>query len=122
MLNPLSLTMSELLLRAAIAFSFLYPPFAALSDPYAWLGYMPVALTAFLGTNVLLALHILGAAEVLLALWILFGKHIRIPSYIAAVFLLLIVLLNMPQFPILFRDVALALAALALAHFPHARS
>lgn len=122
MLNPLTLKTSELLLRVAVAFSFIYPPISALTDPYAWLGYFPVWTTTLLGTNALLALHLFGAVEVLLALWILFGKHIRVPSYIAAALLLLIVGFNMPQFPILFRDVSIALAALALAHFSHARA
>ncbi|MBU2329844.1 hypothetical protein KKG57_00020, partial [Patescibacteria group bacterium] len=100
----------------------LYPPFSALSDPYSWLGYLPVWAAAVLGTHALLALHVFGILEVLLALWILFAKDIRIPAYGSAIMLLLIVFLNMPQFPILFRDVSIALAALALAHLPHARS
>lgn len=124
MRNPLALPVSELLLRIAIALSFLYPPIAALSDPYSWIGYFPVFVTALAGDQTLLLLHAFGALELLIALWILFGKNVFIPSLIATVMLLAIVLFNLPQFPILFRDISIALAALALAfmHRPHAHA
>jgi hypothetical protein len=121
MQNPFSLPLSECVLRIAIALSFLYPPLAALTDPYSWSGYFPSFLTAILGTNTLLFLHAFGIVEVAIALWVLFGKRILIPSILAALMLLAIVGFNLAQFPILFRDISIALAALALAfmHRPH---
>ncbi|MES2994624.1 MAG: hypothetical protein V4681_01120 [Patescibacteria group bacterium] len=99
----------ELLLRVAVAFSFAYPPVAALIDPDSWLGYFP----AFMPSSIVL-LHIFGAFEILIALWILFGRRIWIPSGIAAVVLLAIVAFNVNQFDILFRDISIAFAAAAL--------
>jgi len=106
---------AELLLRLAVAFSFAYPPIAALADPDSWIGYFPAFVPA-----TLTMLHIFGVIEIGIALWILFGKRIFIPSAVAALMLLAIVMFNGVQFDILFRDVSIALAALSLAwmHFP----
>lgn len=114
-MNPLKLPLPELLLRAAVAFSFLYPPIAALNDPDSWLGYFPGFLLALAGSNEILMLHAFGVVEVIIALWITFGRNVFIPSAIAVVMLAAIVLVNDAQFPILFRDVSIALASLSLA-------
>jgi hypothetical protein len=113
-MNPLRLPLPELLLRAGIAFSLLYPPLSALQDPDSWIGYFPVFLLG-LGIDPLTLLHIFGAIEGVLALWILFGRRIFWPSMTTGVLLILIVVFNANQFPILFRDVSIALAAFALA-------
>ncbi len=104
-------------LRVGVAFAFLYPPINALSDPDSWIGYFPNFITS-LPIDPLLLLHSFGALEVIIALWILSGWKIRIPSIIAAVMLIAIVVFNGAQFPVLFRDVSIALAALALAFLP----
>lgn len=121
-MNPLKLPAPELLLRAAIAFSFLYPPIAALSDPDSWLGYFPGFLLTLAGTQEMLMLHAFGSIEVIIALWILFGRNVFVPSIIAVVMLAGIVVVNGNQFPILFRDVSIALAALALAMMHRTRA
>lgn len=100
----------QLLLRLAVAFSFAYPPIAAFFDPDSWLGYFP----AFVPSSILF-LHAFGILELVIAAWILFGKRIVIPSVAAAVILIVIVAFNIGQFDILFRDLSIALAALALA-------
>jgi len=119
-MNPLRLPLPELLLRVAVAFSFLYPPIAALSDPDSWMGYFPGFILS-LGIDPLTLLHAFGAIEGVIALWILFGKKVFWPSTAAAALLIAIVVLNDIQFPVLFRDVSIALAALSLAfmHRPH---
>lgn len=114
-MRPFSLPLPEALLRIAVAISFLYPPLSALVDPYSWIGYFPQFLMELVGTNQMLMLHAFGVAEVILALWILFGKRVFIPSVIAAVMLFAIVLLNWNQMEVLFRDISIALAAVALA-------
>ncbi len=119
-MNPFRLPLPELLLRIGIAFAFLYPPLAALSDPDAWIGYFPGFLLA-LGVDPLTLLHIFGALESVIALWILFGRKVFVPSITAAVLLIAIVAVNGIQFPILFRDVSIALAAVALALMHHPR-
>jgi len=119
-MNPLRLPLPELLLRVAIAFAFLYPPIAALGDPDSWTGYFPGFMLGF-GLDELVLLHVFGALEGVIALWILFGRKVFYPSIVAALLLMAIVVFNGIQFPILFRDVSIALAALALAfmHRPY---
>jgi len=119
-MNPLRLPLPELLLRASVAFAFLYPPIAALSDPDAWIGYFPGFLLS-VGLDEFVLLHIFGAIEGVIALWILFGRKVFFPSIVAAVVLIAIVAFNGIQFPILFRDVSIALAAVALALMHHPR-
>ncbi|MDB5265260.1 MAG: hypothetical protein JWN64_831 [Parcubacteria group bacterium] len=113
-----SLTPSETLLRLGLALSFIYPPISAIFDPYSWIGYFPAFLSNAFSAHPEILLHSFGVVEVVLALWMLFGKKVRIPSLIAALMLIAIVFFNLGQFPILFRDVALAFAALALAFWP----
>lgn len=115
-MHLLRLPFSEIVLRASLAFAFLYPPLAALSDPFSWIGYFPGFLLDAVAPHSLLLLHTVGVIEVGIALWILFGKHIFIPSAMAAVMLLAIVAMNPAQFPILFRDIAIAALAVSLAY------
>lgn len=107
-------TASQWLLRIGVALAFVYPPLSALSNPDSWIGYFPQFLLAS-GIPPLVLLHGFGVVEVLLALWILSGWHIEWPATAAALMLGAIVAFNGAQFEVLFRDVSIALAALALA-------
>lgn len=104
---------ADFLLRIGVAFAFLFPPANALLDPYSWVGYFPSFVHGMLPDMVLL--HAFGLVEVIIALWILSGRKIFIPCIVAAAMLLGIVAFNLGDFQILFRDVSIALAALALA-------
>jgi hypothetical protein len=115
MINPFRLPLPGLIMRLAVAFSFIYPAVSALFDPYAWLGYFPGFVLTLAGTNELLLLHAWGALEILLALWVLFGKRVYVPALIMAAALVAVVIANPGQFPILFRDLSIALAAISLA-------
>lgn len=108
---------AHLALRVGAAFAFLYPPFAALSDPISWLAYFPSFLRE-LPIDQLVLLHGFGAIEVILALWILSGWKIRVPAAIATAMLLSIVLFNPGQMDVLFRDLSIAALTLALALWP----
>jgi uncharacterized membrane protein YphA (DoxX/SURF4 family) len=108
-------------LRIGLAFAFLYPAIAALSDPQSWFGYFP-RFVRDLPIDHLLLLHGFGAIEAIIAIWILSGYKIRIPAVIAAVVLTLIIIFNGGAFDVIFRDVTIAAIALALALWPSARS
>lgn len=125
-MQAVRVTPSEGLLRIAVAFAFLYPSIDALFDPASWLGYFPGIVTqAFhivsipLKLSDMVLLHGFGILEVLLALWVLFGKRVRIPALLMALILFIIVGFNLDasNFSVLFRDVSIAFAALALAFF-----
>lgn len=111
----LRLSPAEQLLRVALAFSFIYPPLAAFSDPYSWVGYFPTPLLDFVAPHQILLLHAFGMVEIMLAVWVVFARRVRIPALLMAVILFAIVGLNFAQMDVVFRDVALALASLALA-------
>jgi uncharacterized membrane protein YphA (DoxX/SURF4 family) len=107
------------ILRIGLAFAFLYPPIDAIFDPYSWLGYFPSWMHGYVPDMVLL--HGFGVVEVLVALWILSGCRIFLPSCVALLMLLAIVIFDGGgQFEILFRDLSIASIALALAvsHYP----
>ena|SRR3989344_6621501 len=104
---------AKMLLRFGVAFAFLYPPINALSNPESWLAYFPAFTRGFVPDMVLL--HSFGAIEIILALWILSGWKIFWPSAAVAVMLLAIVILDLSEFEVLFRDISIAAAALALA-------
>lgn len=108
----------EWLLRLAVAGSFVYPAIDALFDPYAWIGYFPSFLTDLVAPHGVWLLHAFGVVEIILALWLLLGSRIKIPALIMAGMLFAIVSFNLSQFPVLFRDVAIALACLSLACMP----
>jgi len=102
-----------LLLRIAVAFAFLYPPIAALFDPSSWIGYFPSFTRGIVPDAVLL--HSFGALEVVIALWILWGRHIFLPSLAATAILAAIVIFDWSEMDVVFRDVSIALASAALA-------
>jgi len=120
----LRLSPSEALLRIALAFAFLYPAIDAFFDPTTWLGYFPTFVTsAFhliaipLKWSDVVLLHSFGLFEIVLAVWVLFGRRVRIPAIIMAIMLFAIVGFNLDpsNFSVLFRDISIAFAALALA-------
>lgn len=110
-MDPRSLP--NLFLRVGVAFAFLYPPFDALSNPDSWIGYFPKFLHGIAPDAVLL--HGFGILEVIIALWILTGKKIFWPSLVAGLMLVAIVFFNRSNFDVLFRDLAIATMAFALA-------
>lgn len=116
---------AHLALRLGAAFVFLYPPLKALIDPITWLGYLPSVvrnLPSQLGFPVdsLALLHTFGAVEVALALWLLFGRNIRIPAALMTLILLAIVAFNFADMDVLFRDLSIAAMTFALFVWPNA--
>ena len=105
---------SNLLLRIALAFAFLYPAYGFFTNPNDWVGYIPAFVKGF-GLSQDMLLWTLTGGHVIIALWILSGWRVFIPSFGAAIFLIVVVYFNLKQLDILFRDISLAIAALALA-------
>jgi len=105
---------SNLLLRIAIAFSFLYAAYGFWQNPNDWIGYIP-PIAQNLGFTQSVLLMLIAGVHLIIALWILSGWRIFLPSVIAAIFLFSVVYFNWNQLDILFRDISIGLAALALA-------
>ncbi len=104
---------AEWILRASVAFAFAFPAIDAFWNPDSWFGYFPHFLRGFVPDMVLL--HSFGTLELAIAVWILSGRSIFWPSALASVMLVAIVVFDNYQFEILFRDLAIAGAAAALA-------
>ena len=102
-----------LLLRIAVAFAFLYPPIAALFDPSSWIGYFPSFTRGIVSGAGLVPRF--RALEIVIGFWILWGKHIFLPSLAATVILAAIVIFDWREMDVVFRDVSIALASAALA-------
>lgn len=108
----------SILLRLTVAVSFLYPPVSAFFNPLTWVGYFPSFILALPISDIAI-LHAFGAVEAIIGVWILFGRRVFYPALAAAAILLAITVINFNQIDVLFRDIALALAALALALFEY---
>lgn len=104
---------SNIILRIGVAFAFLYPPIDAIFYPNNWIDFFPAFLSQMFTMHTLLIGW--GIVEVIIALWILSGWKIFWPSICATIFLVAIVFFNLPVFDIVFRDLAIACMALALA-------
>lgn len=102
----------DLLLRLGVAFAFVYPAVSAFFNPLAWVGYFPAFVVDIIPVGI--ALLIFGVIEIVIAVWILFGKNIFIPSIVATIFLIAIVVVNWSQMDVVFRDIPIALMSLAL--------
>ena len=104
-------------LRVGAAFAFLYSPLRAIVDPVSWLSYFPQFVRE-LPVDPLVLLHGFGIIEIALALWILFGRNVRVPAMIATSVLLAIVAFNVADIDIVFRDISIALMTVALVFWP----
>ncbi|PCI90295.1 hypothetical protein COB18_00890 [Candidatus Kaiserbacteria bacterium] len=113
-------SLNEKILRVGLAFTFVYPAVSAWFNSYAWIGYFPSFVLDIVGTYDIVFLHIFGITEIIIAIWLVFGKRIFWPALIAAGYLLAIILFNLNQFDVTFRDVGLLAMAGALV-WNHAR-
>lgn len=101
-----------LLLKIGIAFAFIYPALSAFIDPSAWIGYVPVWIDSFIPREIFLL--IFSPIEIVVALGVLFFDR-PLPSIIAGVMLVSIVVFNYNELSTVFRDLSIALTAFALA-------
>lgn len=102
----------SLLLRAALAFVFLYAAIASFVSPSDWIGYMPRFMRGVVPDEMLLGGF--SIAEIGLSLWLLSGLYAKYAALLAAATLAGIVVLNPLLLPITFRDIGLFIVALAL--------
>ena len=101
------------LLRIGLASVFLYAALGSLLSPQDWLWYLPDWILKIAPAEPLLMSHALF--ELLLGVWLLSGKKTMYAALLAAADLLIIVLSTLSIMDVVFRDVGLIFAALALA-------
>ena len=100
------------ILRWALAFTFFYAAVASLLHPNDWIGYFPGFLRSAIPSAFLLASF--SIYEIVLALWLFWGRRLAWAALLAFVTLAGIVVFNLGILDQVFRDVGLALTALAL--------
>lgn len=104
------------LARTGIAFAFLYAGVAGLMTPDNWVGFVPQMIRdAHTAESIATILMLWSCLEIALALWILSNKQLFASSMTAAVVLGLVILANITQIDIVFRDVPIFFSALAVA-------
>lgn len=108
------------LLSCGLGFVFLYAGIDALIQPLNWAGYLPGFLSAFIAPS--LALKLIAIYEIVLALWLISGRYRKIASILAALTLAGIIVVNLREFFITFRDVGLLFAAVALYFMPTSKT
>lgn len=108
----------SLILRIAIAFSFIYVAIAAFINPTNWIGYIPDFVTLGLMTKeVFLMIH--AVFDLLIGAWLLSGKGTFYAAILSGIALAGIVLFNLGEMLVLYRDISILLAAIALAVLSH---
>lgn len=110
------LYLAHILIRIGVATTLFYGAVAAFLAPSSWVGYLPDFALFFGPAEVLLGVW--GIAEVALGVWIVSGWRIQIPAAITALSLMLVIAFNINQMSVLFRDIGVAFAALALVLLP----
>jgi len=101
------------LLRLGIAFSFFYAAIASFLNPTAWIGFFP----SFLQYDSLLTVY--SIFEIILGGWLLLGKKVFYAAVLSALTLFGIVVFNLGALDIVFRDIPILFAAIALAVLGH---
>ncbi len=102
------------LLRIGLASVFGYASIAAFFDPSSWVGYFPGFARDIIPEGALLAAFSIG--ELILSAWLLWGKYIFFAGVLSAIAALGILLANLSLFDIVFRDIAIFFAGIALAY------
>lgn len=100
-------------LRLALASVFLYAAIASFLTPSNWIGFLPAWLKNIIPATTLLVAF--SVYEIILSLWLLSGKKIYYASILSLITLFLIIITNINDLDILFRDIAIFFSAIALA-------
>ena len=99
-------------LRLGLAFVFIFVAISAFFNPQAWIGFIP-DIGNFITKAYLLFIHdVIGLG---LGLWLLSGKKTFYAAIVTCILLAGIILTNLGVFLIVFRDIGLFFAAVALA-------
>ncbi|MBI2635582.1 MAG: hypothetical protein HYW79_03530 [Parcubacteria group bacterium] len=107
-----SFKMVKLLLRLGLAFVFFYVAIFSFLNPNDWIGFFPLFLRDIIAENSLLLFF--SIYELALGFWLISGKYSFLSGLVSAATLLGIIVFNLGAFDIVFRDVGLFFAALAL--------
>jgi uncharacterized membrane protein YphA (DoxX/SURF4 family) len=112
MKRPNKRKLPSLLLRIGLAIVFLYAAISSLRQPLLWEGYLPTFLPKSL--SLLMEARVLAIYEIALALWLLSGRYAKYAAALTALTFAGIIVVNLNQLIVTFRDFGLLFAAVAL--------
>ena len=105
--------MPPFLLRIGLALVFLYAAIAATLDPFSWIGFFPQWLRGIFPAGFLLVGF--SVYQLFLGLWLVSQYKTFYAAIFSAGTIFAIIFFNIGDLDIIFRDVAILFAALALA-------
>lgn len=105
-------SLASFTLRVALAIPFLFAAIDATLQPEAWVGFIPYFVRNLLPESLVLGAHALF--DFTLALWLLSGWKTKYAAAFSALNLATIIIVNLTALDIIFRDIGLLLAAIAL--------
>ena len=105
--------LASFFLRIGLAISFIYAGIAEFLNPEAWIGFIPSFARSIIPAAALLHIH--SAFNVLLGLWLISNKKVFYAAILACLAMVAIIFFNYSALDIVFRDVAIFFAAVALA-------
>ena len=101
-------------LRFGLAFVFLYTAVAGLINPEAYVKWIPGFVLEILPVGAVPFLIAFFVFEAILSVWLVWGKWGVTAGVISAFLLFIITFLNLNAFGVLFRNIGLIAAAVAL--------
>lgn len=111
--KPNSTCLVDFFLRIGLAIALLYAAIAQMLYPGQWVVWLPQWLGEIASLTVLL--YIFSIYEIALGLWLLTDKKTFHAASLAALTMAMIIIFNLSALDLVFRDVAILFAALALA-------
>lgn len=103
---------ASLSLRIGIAVTFAYAALASFRNLENWIGFFPSFMLNIIPETILLTSF--SAVEIILAIWLLSGKWTLYAALVSAALFLGITVTNLGVLDLVFRDVGLGFAAIAL--------
>lgn len=100
------------LLKIGLSFVFIYIAIASIALPNAWVSLSPVYLRFFFAPQIII--YAAAVYEIILGLWLISGKQTYYAAILSAITLLLVILFNLGSLMIIFYDISLIFASLAL--------
>ena len=115
--KPTSTCLVDFFLRIGLAITLLYAAIAQMLYPEQWVVWLPQWLGKIASLTVLL--YLFSIYEIVLGLWLLTDKKTFHAASLAALTMTMIIIFNLSALDLVFRDVAILFAALALAALHH---
>src|SRR3989344_4625679 len=96
-----------------LALMFMYAALSSFRSPNNWIGFFPSFVLDLIPSTILLTSF--SVIELIVAVWLISGKYTLYAALVSAAMLLGIVIFNLGVLDVVFRDVGLGFAAIALA-------